>query len=326
MFSKINKDQKVKPQNKKKSVEKNTKIIKNTKFRISKLKKIRNSISNTSIKRLINLSEFKKSILSLNYDDNIKDEIKKILLKSHFLNIIKQRKVKLIENKKESEKPKKLKKMSEETYLKLKTRKLTIVYNTIQRRPNNLKNDISFHNNKNYVSEDDFKDILVIDFEGVLGYTRTNEKGYIEFIYLKNLAVFFKKLKKHYHIVVIFKRINKSDYYRKIMDFIQKFDNFVKVFAVVLNLKDKNKNEENLKVKIGSFSRMTPKDSRKMANLSNKPKVINELFVDIKDIEQLFPKNKKIVFFSTLNKDINQTGTSNFKISLIIKCCLFILS
>lgn len=260
-------------------------------------------MSTNSFKMFINLKKFKEKIENFNFDDAYQNEIKNIFLKSHFLNIIKQRKVKISENKKEIEKIEKPKKMSKETYQKLNSKKLTIIYNSIQKRPENLKNEISFHTNKKDISQDDPKDILIIEFEGILGYTRTNEKGFVEFIYLKNLANFFKKLKKHYHLVIIFKRRNASDYYKKIMEFVNKFDHFVKVFAAMISLKDLSKLEEKSKVKLGSFMKMTPRECRKISELNIKAKVINEMFIDIKEIEFLFPENKKFLFFSTLNKD-----------------------
>lgn len=279
-------------------------------FRIKKVRKAQAGFGKSGEEKMANLRRVREEVFGWKFEDERQKLVRDFLVKFHFQSLSEKEKLKIHENGKHSENTRKPATLSEETFSRLKFKKLVIVFNSVQTASIQPNKDASFALNKNVISDKDAKNVLVIEFEGVLGFVRVSNKGAVEFVFLKHLKSLFKKLKKQFHLVVVFRRRHALEFFRKMMEFVKKFDHLVKVFAVVRNPFEKQAQAERSKVKLGNYSKFGTKDARRRTTANAKKTFTGELIIDVREIEKLFPVHKKLLFVSSLKKDLNSHSKS----------------
>ena len=141
---------------------------------------------------------------------------------------------------------------------------------------------------------------LVIEFEGTIGYLKCSDKGYIEFACLNNLNYFFKKLAKYFLIIVIFRKRNSNGFFKKMMDLVDQFSQFVGLFAVVNPFSKSG--VDKFKLKAGGSSRISRKEKKK----GKRGLMSSYLLVDLKGIEMFLPKGSNLIVLTALDKDVSK--------------------
>lgn len=272
-------------------------------FRIKKLARMQNRIARKAPEQYANLRGIKREILNLHFDDAETNKVKESLLKLHFQALAKPEKVSVEKAQKKSPAPAKPIVMSEEQYTKLKLKKLVVIYSSVTAKGKPGLPHSQALPGRLAAREGDSKEVLVIEFDGVLGSIRESKKGWAELTCVKNLKGLFSRLKQYFHVAVVFRRRNLNGFYRKVLDFVKKVDHAVEVLAVVRSPLDRETARERSKVKLGKFPN-PPRCSRKQ--LGAKKVTGEELFVDTREIENFFAASKKVAIVTALGKDLQK--------------------
>ena len=258
----------------------------------------------------VNLGGVREEILNWKFEDDRRSAVRDCMLKFHFPTMLHSDKLKILDNHKEGDKPRKSMSVSEETFSRLKFKRVLVVAHSVQSPADHPHKDPSLASSKNAILPEDPRNVLIFEFEGVLGLARVSSKGLTELVVLKNLKSLFKKLNKYFHIVVVFRRRNSPEFYRKIMDFAKKFEHLVKAFAVVRNPFEKPGSGERPKVKLGSYGKFGSKEARRRTVTATKKMPSGQLIVDMAEVERLFPAQMKLLFVSSLKKDLGSYAKS----------------
>ena len=147
------------------------------------------------------------------------------------------------------------------------------------------------------------KNVLVVEFEGTVGYVRRTEKGYLEVLHIQHLNLFLKKLAKHFQVVLVFEKQSSSAFFSKIMDLCGKLIAHVAIFAVSQPRFAKKTDLLKAKIKAAAprLAKRHMRQSRKSNMLSNDSV---KMFLDIAEIESFFHECAKYVIFSPVDKDV----------------------
>ena len=227
--------------------------------------------------------------------------IKDIIGKVHFKSLRAEDKQSKHTDKPETGK-KAIPKISEEQFLKWKGKPLINLINNI--------NDKTFKDNRT-------KSVLIVEFHGTIGLIKTSDKGFIEMIYLNNILNFFKKLERYFFIVVVFDRMDYNGFYKKVTDFADRFCEYVTLFSVVNYQNQAKAQAQKFKLKGPGSHRHSKKDRRKFAKSSCTQLKNNEMFIDFKLIEELFPPNKKFIVMSPAHRNFLLFKNTAGKLSLL---------
>lgn len=266
-------------------------------FRIKNINpKNRSNILNKKKFLFINLKSIKQKICSLRNRLDPQISLHEKLFKFHFNDL--DDKVKELNNVDNFyvNKVNNLK-INECTFNKIKTNKLIVVSYSLEIKT------MEIHKNSKLKLLKDKKMILIIEFDGTLGYFYCNDKGYIDILYLQNLKCFFKKLSKYFDLVVVFKRKENSAFFKKMTKFINEFESFIKVFAVSPNDKNINIFREKYLLKFHKGKKKN-NESKILKKLFTKKKRDYKLFINLDPIEKLFNKKKPIIIFSPIDLDL----------------------
>ena len=147
------------------------------------------------------------------------------------------------------------------------------------------------------------KSVIIIEFEGTVGYVRRTEKGYLEVLHIQHLNLFLKKLAKHFQVVLLFEKQSTSAFFSKIMDLCGKLTAHVAIFAVSQPRFHKKTDLLKAKIKAAAprLAKRYMRNSRKNNLLSNQSV---KMFLDIAEIESFFHESAKYVIFSPVDKDV----------------------
>lgn len=270
--------------------QKHFKEIKKSNFRIKNVDDVINQIKKPVIKsheflQPINLSSIKQIILKEN--DNLFLKISK----NSFWKMIKKNSSEIFQTISSQDN---IKNMTEDQFNKKKKQKFFIVQNNFKPDPLNSTN----------------KKILFIDFEGTIGFSIRSHKGYINFYLLENISIFFKKLHKMFYFVVNFHKKDSNGFYKKMMDVINIINEYVSVFTItdlstqtkkkIITNSDKSKKKciKKEKVKTSTINKSSIKNSIEIINIS--------------EIEKIFPNSTSIIFFCPFNRDVFPSKDQNY--------------
>lgn len=177
-------------------------------------------------------------------------------------------------------------KMTEEQFMKMKNQDVVVVWNNIKDRV-----------------LDPRKQILVIEFEGTIGYARRGAKGYLEILHIQHIGLFLKKLSRHFHLVLVYEGNGSSGFFHKIMQLSSDLASYIAVFAVSQPKFGKKTDLLRAKIKAG-VARLNKKQKRNSKKILEGGAGSMKMFLDVSEIEKVFPESCKIVFFSAVDKDV----------------------
>lgn len=263
-----------------------------TTFRITRLskpvKKKENLYKKLQKQEYTDLAAVRQRILSLSRKERPQSSLLSVLVKSLFKGVRERAETSANKENEQSNKASDFK-ISEEAFLKAKNKQLTVIYHSAELKKQRPKAN----------SRPSRKSVLVIEFDGTIGYFKCNDKGFIELVQIQNLSLLFRKLKRYFDVVVVFRRRNNNAFFKRVMSFVAEFKFSVALFAVV------NANDDGYCLKSAlnqKYSRAAKKlkGNAVTKKLQLKAKKSKELFVNLRVVERFFKKGAPMIILSTL--------------------------